>query len=348
VPARSPGFTWLIGLLGALLWSAVSAQGISPAPASFQVTGTLISPSGRSALINGQLIEEGDQVAGARVVAIHEGTVRMRIGSRELAVNVGSSIRIPDAPSVAQRAPSWAEDPEPAAETGLAAETGWIAEPPVVDSSLDQVRAVQAGETLSGIARELLTEDITLDQMMVGLFHANPQAFGGNIHLLFAGAALRVPEEQILLAHDPYEATAEVVRLSEARAPHLASPNRMASVARETTYGPVASGDTLSAIAQRLVPADITLDQMMLALLQQNPGAFGDNIHVLYAGATLRIPAAEVIRQQSAETARNEVLRQTRNWREATGQAPFVALAQPGGAAARPTTPSGSAVTTYM
>ena len=56
----------------------------------------------------------------------------------------------------------------------------------------------------------------------------------------------------------------------------------------------VRPGDTAGKIAAQIKPANISLDQMLVALLRSNPNAFiGGNINRLKSGAVLDIPAAE-------------------------------------------------------
>ena len=56
----------------------------------------------------------------------------------------------------------------------------------------------------------------------------------------------------------------------------------------------VKAGDTASKIAAQNKPTDVSLDQMLVALLRSNPEAFiGGNINVIKAGAVLDIPKAE-------------------------------------------------------
>jgi pilus assembly protein FimV len=57
-------------------------------------------------------------------------------------------------------------------------------------------------------------------------------------------------------------------------------------------YGPVKSGETLRAIAGQLKPAQLSVEQMMVALYQGNKGAFFDgNMNNLKKGAVLDVPA---------------------------------------------------------
>jgi pilus assembly protein FimV len=57
----------------------------------------------------------------------------------------------------------------------------------------------------------------------------------------------------------------------------------------------VKAGETAGKIAQTHTGKDITLDQMLLALLRENPQAFiGGNVNQLRAGSVLQIPQAQV------------------------------------------------------
>ena len=71
---------------------------------------------------------------------------------------------------------------------------------------------VQRGDTLSGIAGALdAGRDYTLDQTMLALLRANPEAFiNDNINLLKQGAVLRVPTAGEVAQYSQAEATAVV------------------------------------------------------------------------------------------------------------------------------------------
>ncbi len=82
------------------------------------------------------------------------------------------------------------------------------------------------------------------------------------------------------------------------------------------SYGPVAPNETLWRIAQRVRPgADVDINQMMLAIYRANPQAFAGNINRLQAGAILRVPNAEQVRNISRAEALAEVRRQNEIWR---------------------------------
>ncbi len=71
--------------------------------------------------------------------------------------------------------------------------------------------AVKQGDTLGQIAAGMRPEGISLDQMMIGLLRANPDAFiNNNINLVKAGKILKVPERDQLAGMAPGEASQEV------------------------------------------------------------------------------------------------------------------------------------------
>ena len=70
---------------------------------------------------------------------------------------------------------------------------------------------VKRGDTLSKIAASVKPEGIALEQMLVGIFHNNPDAFmNHNMNLMKAGATLRIPENEQLTALSRREAAKEV------------------------------------------------------------------------------------------------------------------------------------------
>lgn len=66
---------------------------------------------------------------------------------------------------------------------------------------------VKPGDTLSNVASKLQVEGFSLDQMLVGLYQGNTQAFiGNNMNRLRSGAVLNVPSADKLGGIDPKEA----------------------------------------------------------------------------------------------------------------------------------------------
>lgn len=117
----------------------------------------------------------------------------------------------------------------------------------------------------------------------------------------------------------PVAAPAPAPRASPAPRAEIAEPTPELAAepnSGKLNYGQVRRNETLSQIAQTMRPSDVTLQQMMLALLKSNPEAFiGGNINRVKAGAVLRIDDEALLRQFSREEAVVEVSRQHREWR---------------------------------
>ena len=88
--------------------------------------------------------------------------------------------------------------------------------PRAADSAGSQVYRVAPSETLWGIARDMRPDDgLTINQTMLAIFEANPQAFDGNINRLRAGAYLTIPTADDIYRISRGDATAEVQRQNE-------------------------------------------------------------------------------------------------------------------------------------
>ena len=130
---------------------------------------------------------------------------------------------------------------------------------------------------------------------------------------------------------------------AHSRAPSVATTSRAAQVKRrsgssssgkgkhsqpqysgrsgELVYGPTQKNDTLWQIASNMAPANVSIDQMMMALLRDNPDAFvGNNINNLKAGYVLRIKDAASLNQLDRRSARRQVQEQYQAWKEARAQ----------------------------
>lgn len=234
------------------------------ANSEIRLNGTLVSPTGRSALINGRVARVGDRVAGAEIFSIDEGEVQLTAGSERLVVRVGSSkVHVVPSNSVA----------------------------PSQDYVKDIYGPVRRGETLSQIAERHVKEELTLNQVMIALFEANPDAFHNNINNLREGASLHMPDFADIQRLAAATAAAEVQRQMNIwlkRRPE--TPIQHANDVKSISYGPVAPGETLSGIAASLPRDGVTMNQTITALYDANPGAFGGNRHLLLEGAVLHIP----------------------------------------------------------
>jgi pilus assembly protein FimV len=86
-------------------------------------------------------------------------------------------------------------------------------------------------------------------------------------------------------------------------------------------YGPVRRSETLWSIAERVRPDEsVSMHQMMMALLRENPDAFvNGNMNLLKAGSTLKVPGREEILSMSASEALAETQRQYSEWEAMAG-----------------------------
>ncbi|GAB4175103.1 MAG: motility hub landmark protein FimV [Wenzhouxiangellaceae bacterium] len=124
------------------------------------------------------------------------------------------------------------------------------------------------------------------------------------------------------------EARTQVPEPMRRQSPDVLRPAAPRAQARqEGRYGPVRSGETLWSIARAARPADdISMDQMMIAIVELNPSAFRDrNINRLLRGAVLELPNAEQARAIDPETARAMVAEHNRAFRSGSrGDVPVI------------------------
>ncbi|HVY05037.1 MAG TPA: FimV/HubP family polar landmark protein [Burkholderiales bacterium] len=127
----------------------------------------------------------------------------------------------------------------------------------------------------------------------------------------------------------PEEPKPEAAPAAEARPEEAAKPTETIGGAQPTlleggqdssakadAYGPVKSGDTLNKIATATKPADVSLEQMLVLLVRNNPEAFsGKNMNRLKTGKILQLPTSEQLSSVSEADARKEVKIQARDWR---------------------------------
>lgn len=113
----------------------------------------------------------------------------------------------------------------------------------------------------------------------------------------------------------PAPGVAAPVARPQAPAPSASAPAPApAATSSEVTVRP---GDTAGRIAQAHRPANVSLDQMLVAMLRANPKAFiGGNVNRVRAGAVLDIPDAEAASAVSASEARQIIVSQSRDFNE--------------------------------
>jgi pilus assembly protein FimV len=106
-------------------------------------------------------------------------------------------------------------------------------------------------------------------------------------------------------------------------------PRELPTSAPGGSYGPVRRGEALWVIADRLRPQGVSVNQMMVAVYRANPRAFGGNMNVLRAGATLHLPETADFEQLSASVATAEVQKQSDEWQNRAPQARTLRLLPP-------------------
>jgi pilus assembly protein FimV len=135
------------------------------------------------------------------------------------------------APAPAPRQAETQPQPEPAPEPQARPE-------PVYDDSTFSPTGggdlvVARGDTLWGVASRVRPDfRLSMNQTMLAIFEANPEAFGGNINILRAGAALRIPSADEIFQINRGEA------LEEARRQHAEWGGGTAPVVADTTTRP--------------------------------------------------------------------------------------------------------------
>jgi pilus assembly protein FimV len=124
------------------------------------------------------------------------------------------------APPPAETTPAPNRAPEPAPRTRpetAPAPRSSDAPPRVVPTSAPDgtYGPVQRAETLWAIAQQFRPDGVSMNQMMVATYRANPQAFGGNMNVLHIGATLRLPDSSDFQELTTAVATAEVQRQTD-------------------------------------------------------------------------------------------------------------------------------------
>jgi pilus assembly protein FimV len=102
-------------------------------------------------------------------------------------------------------------------------------------------------------------------------------------------------------------------------APKTAAPAAASKPAPRQAAAPesitVKRGDTLGAIAKRVQPEGVSLEQTLLGLYRDNAQAFNGNMNRLKAGKTLNLPSAEQMAAITQKEAMREIKLQAEDWR---------------------------------
>lgn len=158
---------------------------------------------------------------------------------------------------------SVASAPSPAPQ--VAARPPAAASAPVRPPVASEYR-VKPGDSLSRVAQRTQVSGISLDQMLVGLFRNNPDAFiDGNMNLLKAGSVLQVPSSDALAAVPASEARRVIMAQS---ADFSAYRQRLASAAptlQSNESERQSKGQVQAAVEDRKPAATPTPDKLTLS-----------------------------------------------------------------------------------
>jgi pilus assembly protein FimV len=127
---------------------------------------------------------------------------------------------------------------------------------------------VKQGDTLSKIASAMKPEGVSLEQMLVGLFRANRDAFNGNMNRLKAGKILSVPEKSDLEAVAPSEAKKIVLAQSadwNAYRRNLAGAAAQAALGKEESGKREAAGKVTAKVEDKAAPSTEPKDQLKVS-----------------------------------------------------------------------------------
>ena len=132
----------------------------------------------------------------------------------------------------------------------------------------ETTRVVQPGDTLRKIAGETQYEGVSLEQMLVGLFRKNPDAFvGNNINRLKAGAILGIPEKAAV--ESVSEAEAKKVYVTQAADwnayRHKLAGATAAAPAREEAGAQASSGKITAKVEEKVAPAEQSKDKVRVS-----------------------------------------------------------------------------------
>jgi len=124
---------------------------------------------------------------------------------------------------------------------------------------------VRRGDSLARIANQLRPDGVTLEQMLVALFKANPDAFeGGNMNRLRSGAILTVPKSEEI-AGTPDNEASRVVRMQASDWRSYRDRVAAGAPASESAGGRESTGKITTAVQDRTPAAEPGKDQVRVS-----------------------------------------------------------------------------------
>ena len=174
-------------------------------------------------------------------------------------------------------------------------------------------RVVQKGDTLRKIASETRHDGVSLEQMLVGLFRNNPDAFiAENVNRLKAGAILNVPDKVAVETVSEAEAKQIYVRHAgdwNAYRQKLATSTAAAPAKEETVAGQASAGKITAKVEEKATPAEQAKDQVKVARADAAAKALAD-------GKAAEMAAEQVARDKALKEAQERLAVLEKNFNE--------------------------------
>ena len=239
-----------------------------------------------------------DESATAEAVAAPQQSTTSQVVTTQTATS-GTVIR--SIPDIAEPAPTVSPQPQAQPEAQVRSIAPQSRPLPAADAPDEYM--VQRNDTLWEIAeRHRRAQGVDVNQMMIGIFDANPNAFMGNINLMKAGVILRIPDLDQYAGIDRGEARAEVARQIsawQAGQARSAGPGRLRLIPADDVSEPVA-GTSVADEATREALADASSEN---ALLRDQVSLLQDQLDEQGRMLQLRDSEMAVLQQQLADQA---------------------------------------------
>lgn len=213
----------------------------------------------RTALADELRVEVGDSGSGHRVVLhlstrrpVREPFLRFLL---EADTAEGRALReytvLLDPPGQAPATPARQPAAGRTSATSTPGPTPRTDRAPSANARVERYGPVRAGETLSRIATRLRYRDATLDQMQLGIYRENPQAFGDDMSVLLRGSMLTIPAPDQIRAIDAETARQTVRAQRRASTPPAAPAANDVMMTAQTPAPPTTTGARLRLQAPR-------------------------------------------------------------------------------------------------
>lgn len=166
---------------------------------------------------------------------------------------------------------------------------------------------VKKGDTAGKIARQALTDGVTLNQMLIAMQRANQDAFiGGNVNRLKSGMVLSIPDKEAAVAVAPADANRLIAAQSadwKSYSEKLATGAQAAPAAKPVAEKRDARGRITSRVEDKAAPG-ATGDQLKLS--KADPAAAAKGAPKPRAGTEDRISKERELRDAKARQAELE------------------------------------------